>query len=214
MRISPCPDGVEIGGVLYADRFTEYRPLFDAEIIPCREHNYRLIYGYDLSAAPLGLDAEASGTQNDGTAAAPGEGGKAQAEASVSSSVSILSASPPETESAVSPAAFHRGDVLEGGFEVLDDAVTGGMNRVWHVRHADTGAELAMVQPLRHSPNVADTPAGRRFVDAHALWQGIDAHPQCRGLPQRPDASGRPDRLLRVDQWSKPEGVHTGRIAL
>ena len=40
------PEGVEIGGIRFDDRFTEFRPLFDADIVPCQNHNYRLIYEY------------------------------------------------------------------------------------------------------------------------------------------------------------------------
>ena len=41
-----CREGVSIGDIVFEDKFTEFRPLFDAEIIPCQNHNYRLIYEY------------------------------------------------------------------------------------------------------------------------------------------------------------------------
>ena len=41
-----CREGVSIGDIVFEDKFTEFRPLFNAEIIPCQNHNYRLIYEY------------------------------------------------------------------------------------------------------------------------------------------------------------------------
>ena len=41
-----CAEGVSIGGIKFDDKFTEFYPLFNADIIPCRKHNYRLIYEY------------------------------------------------------------------------------------------------------------------------------------------------------------------------
>ena len=43
-----CREGVSIGDIVFEDKFTEFRPLFNAEIIPCQNHNYRLIYEYEL----------------------------------------------------------------------------------------------------------------------------------------------------------------------
>ena len=37
---------VDIGGFLFDDLFTDFRPLWNADIIACRDHNYRLVYRY------------------------------------------------------------------------------------------------------------------------------------------------------------------------
>ena len=82
-----CADGVEIGGVLYSDRFTKYRPLYHADIVPCEKHNYRLIYEYELpdarpdadqatptSSAPKPSEDQAKpGPARQETGSAPGE---------------------------------------------------------------------------------------------------------------------------------------------
>ena len=196
---------------------SRYRPLFDAEVIPCRDHNYRPIDEYDLSAAPLDSDAKtpaaAPGTPGDRTVKAPHEDESISTDASVSFPDSASATPCPETGEAASQPAFHRGDVLEGGYEVLDEAIYGGMNRVWHVRHADTGAELAMVQPLRSSVNETDSPAARRFADAHALWQGIAAHPNVAVCHNVRSLHGVPTAFCEwVDGESLSESIRGGSL--
>jgi hypothetical protein len=39
-------DGVDIGGFVFKDVFTDFRPLWTSDIIGCRDHNYRLVYKY------------------------------------------------------------------------------------------------------------------------------------------------------------------------
>ena len=39
-------EGVDIGGFVFQDVFTDFRPLWDSDIIACRDHNYRLVYRY------------------------------------------------------------------------------------------------------------------------------------------------------------------------
>ena len=36
----------EIGGFVFEDVFTDFRPLWNSEVIACRDHNYRLVYEY------------------------------------------------------------------------------------------------------------------------------------------------------------------------
>ena len=38
--------GVDIGGFVFEDVFTDFRPLWNSEVIACRDHNYRLVYEY------------------------------------------------------------------------------------------------------------------------------------------------------------------------
>ncbi len=38
--------GVNIGGFLFDDWFTDFRPLWNSDIVACRDHNYRLVYHY------------------------------------------------------------------------------------------------------------------------------------------------------------------------
>ena len=209
-------EGVEIGGVLYSDRFADYRPLFDAEIIPCRNHNYRLIYEYDLSAMPSDSDAKTPAAAVEmpggGAAKAPPEDESVSADASVPFPEGASATPRTETGEAAAP-AIHRGDLLEGGNEVLDDAICGGMNRVWHVRHTDTGAELAMVQPLRPCSDEADSPAVQRFIDAHALWQGIAAHPNVAVCHNVRTLQGVPTAFCEwVDGKSLGESIRDGSL--
>ncbi|MCR5296360.1 MAG: protein kinase [Clostridiales bacterium] len=39
-------EGVNIGGFVFPDKFTDFRPLWNSDVIGCRDHNYRLIYRY------------------------------------------------------------------------------------------------------------------------------------------------------------------------
>ena len=39
--------GVNIGGFEFNDRFDDFRPLWNADVIACRDHNYRLVYRYE-----------------------------------------------------------------------------------------------------------------------------------------------------------------------
>ena len=39
-------DGVDIGGFVFDDTFTDFRPLWDSDIIACRDYNYRLVFRY------------------------------------------------------------------------------------------------------------------------------------------------------------------------
>ncbi len=38
--------GVDIGGFVFDDTFDDFRPLWNSDIIACRNHNYRLVYQY------------------------------------------------------------------------------------------------------------------------------------------------------------------------
>ena len=39
-------EGVDIGGFVFKDLFTDFRPLWASDIIGCRDYNYRLVYRY------------------------------------------------------------------------------------------------------------------------------------------------------------------------
>ena len=39
-------EGVDIGGFVFEDLFTDFRPLWDSDVIACRDRNYRLVYRY------------------------------------------------------------------------------------------------------------------------------------------------------------------------
>ena len=81
-----------------------------------------------------------------------------------------------QAEDAAPEVIYRRGDVAGGRYEVLSDAMTGGMNRVWHVRERDTGEELAMIRP--------STPRGR---GSGAAWQRFQ---EVFSLQQRLEPSG------------------------
>ena len=38
--------GVDIGGFVFRDVFTDFRPLWTSDVIGCRDHNYRFVYKY------------------------------------------------------------------------------------------------------------------------------------------------------------------------
>ena len=38
--------GVNIGGFVFDDIFTDFRPLWTSDVVECRDHNYRLVYHY------------------------------------------------------------------------------------------------------------------------------------------------------------------------
>ena len=44
--LSNTKKGVDIGGFVFDDLFTDFRPLWNADVIACRDHNYRLVYRY------------------------------------------------------------------------------------------------------------------------------------------------------------------------
>ena len=50
-------------------------------------------------------------------------------------------------ERAISNEKISQGDILLGTYEVLDDAISGGMGSVWRVHHQGWGTELAMKRP-------------------------------------------------------------------
>ena len=39
--------GVNIGGFEFEDSFDDFRPLWNSDVIACRDHNYRLVYRYE-----------------------------------------------------------------------------------------------------------------------------------------------------------------------
>ena len=125
-----------------------------------------------------------------GVPATPVETPSTDAVDSASSASPSASTSVTEESGPAAPArepGLHRGDVVAGEYEVLDDRIYGGMSYVWHVRYVNSGEELAMEQPSGSNERILT-----QFRRTFEIWKGLGAHPGIVRCRETKDLNGVP----------------------
>ena len=106
-----------------------------------------------------------------------------------------------------------KGDVLPGDYEVLSDAVYGGMGKVWHVHQRNKNRDLAMKQPQLRGTEERKNRQKERFIKAHQNWIELGQCPDIVSCYEVTDIDGVPTAFSEwMEGGSLREKIHDGSL--
>ena len=106
-----------------------------------------------------------------------------------------------------------KGDVLPGDYEVLSDAIYGGMGKVWHVHQKNANKDLAMKQPQLRGPEESRNRQKERFIKAHQNWIELGQCPDIVSCYEVTDIDGVPTAFSEwMEGGSLREKIHDGSM--
>lgn len=80
-------------------------------------------------------------------------------------------------EGSISGERIQKGDVFLGTYEVISDAIKGGMGSVWKVHHNGWNADLAMKRPQPRFFAEGSDRRKKEFIDEAENWINLGLHP-------------------------------------
>ena len=80
-------------------------------------------------------------------------------------------------ENSISEERIQKGDAFLGTYEVISDAISGGMGSVWKVHHNGWNADLAMKRPQPRFFAEGSERRKKEFIDEAENWINLGLHP-------------------------------------